>query len=131
MLVACVANTGSAAGPPRTGLFYFAHSRFPITIGREYVAHAIGLFDDSLAVLVRDDDDRPGWYPLGLFEVKDGRLPADWVFGVEGRTGPEDPIGRRAIWGYGEVAMSPEHRAGLEERDQAALRVFRARCEQS
>jgi len=68
---------------------------------------------------------RPSWYPASLFEVYDSSIPSSWVFAVHAAgTVHASPV---AVWGYPELATSQAHYAGLIEREEDSLQLFRAR----
>ena len=95
------------------------HSRFNISVGSEYLVHAMALWDYGIGLLVVDDNLRPNWKPIGLFEITDHSLPSNWKFRVVGDKGPV-----LALWGYRSLIENPEHHDGLIERKTSALEEF-------
>ncbi len=67
---------------------------------------------------------RPNWYPVQLFEIRDSKLPVSWSFAFFSNAEQE---GVSAVWGYPELVDSQEHFDGLLEREEAALRLFAVR----
>jgi len=53
-----------------------------ITVGKEYVVHALTLFESHLFVQVVDDLEHPSWRPFWLFYLVDSSMPEDWICGV-------------------------------------------------
>jgi hypothetical protein len=99
-------------------------SRFSLSIGQEYRAHAMALWTYGLGVLVLDDNGRPNWKPMELFTVSDGRLPANWEFV---QTVGREPV--VALWGYSTLVRDPKHHDDLIDRKLSALEVFRRETE--
>ncbi|GIE87948.1 hypothetical protein [Actinoplanes regularis] len=95
-------------------------SRFNITVGNEYRAHAMELSTYGLNVLVVVDTGWSYWVPISLFRVVDGALPAHWEFAVVENGGPV-----LALWGYPSLIHDPDHHDDLIEREPAAVEVFR------
>lgn len=94
-------------------------SKFNVTIGREYVVHAMALWTYGLGALLVDDTSRPNWKLMEIFEVVDGRLPRHWEFCLwEGR----EPV--LALWGYPSLIRDPSHYDDLINRERPALEVF-------
>lgn len=121
MIVRCVRNQGES--PPATeyrGLYYTESTTFDVKPGRDYVVHAMALFNYGLIVLLADETERPNWYPIELFEVLDDSLPADWHVAFTG--GGEGDL--QALWGYRALIEDPTHYEGLIEREPSAMRDF-------
>ncbi|GAA0981985.1 hypothetical protein GCM10009555_051090 [Acrocarpospora macrocephala] len=121
MRLSCIGTTGSDL-PARTleGSGNTRFSRFNVTVGREYVARAMALWANGLTVLIVDDNDRPNWKPIELFDVVDGSIPDDWEFttvGIEGSS-------VRALWGYPTLIRDIGHHDALVDRDKTAWRIF-------
>jgi hypothetical protein len=56
----------------------FTRQRF-ITVGKEYVVHAVSVLNDGIPfVQFVDDIGYPAWQPYLLFNVVDTFLPSDW-----------------------------------------------------
>jgi hypothetical protein len=124
----CKVNTGRGLGPADHGFFYSDRSEFAVDIGVTYFVYAMVLFDHMIQVLVCNKFGSPYFCPIGLFEVSDGRIPADWKFGrrEEGVDLPAGRWGLQAIWGYPEIVDSDAHYAGLVDRNPDDLKTFAA-----
>ncbi len=123
MIVRCIVNSGAGLGALGHGLHFSADTRFDVSVGAGYPVHGMAIFERGLIVLVKDETGRPNWYPVELFEVVDGTLPADWRFA----TRDEGASGMQAIWGYPELVDDPGHKDALIEREPDALAVFAGR----
>ncbi|WP_155359572.1 hypothetical protein [Acrocarpospora macrocephala] len=80
----------------------------------------MALWANGLTVLIVDDNDRPNWKPIELFDVVDGSIPDDWEFttvGIEGSS-------VRALWGYPTLIRDIGHHDALVDRDKTAWRIF-------
>ncbi|WP_120026865.1 hypothetical protein [Amycolatopsis panacis] len=73
-------------------------------------------------VLLESDTGLANWFPIELFEVVDGALPANWRFA----TRDEGETGLQAIWGYPELVDDPSYNEDLVEREAPAAAVFAA-----
>ncbi|MCF2530796.1 hypothetical protein [Yinghuangia soli] len=125
MKVLCVGTTGADA--PAEFLRLSGNrpeARFNITLGREYYVHAMALWASGLGVLVIDDTGKPNWKPLGIFEVVDPRLPANWGFAEL------DPTAYvRALWGYPTLVRDIGHHDQLINRSRSAFAVMKQESE--
>lgn len=124
----CTANTGADLPEPVLRLTRnYPTSRFDVTSGREYEIHSICVWSSgTLHYLVVDDSTgHPSWYPADLFVLTDRSIPSGWHFDYRGydSEGNSSPI--LAILGYPEMVERREHYGLLQDRDRAALRVFR------
>jgi hypothetical protein len=105
---------------------------YPLTVGSEYVVAGMGLWENVLFVLVRDDWGKPCLARAGLFELGSGEIPEGWRFALcpgiraTGRELWVQPDG--AVWGYDELVDDPEHLGELAERVPNALAVFEREC---
>jgi hypothetical protein len=119
MRVRCIANKGAVLP---TDLGYFPEAEFDIEIGKSYVVYGMCFRRHEVKYLINPGDEaRPNWYPVNLFEIENSKLPTFWEFSFV----PEhQEYGVPGIWGYEELARSPEHFDGLVERDPAAIAVF-------
>lgn len=101
---------------------------YPLTVGSEYVVVGMGIWENVLFVLVRDDWGKPCFARAALFEIGPQGVPAGWQFtlgpGIHatGRALWVQPCG--AVWGYEELTDDPAHAGALEERDPNALAIF-------
>ncbi len=120
MIVRCLANRGTGLGEPDHGLYFTDAAKFSLVVGKDYPAHGMAMYKRGLIVLVQAETGSPKWYPVELFEVVDGTLPADWRFA----TRDEGATGTQAIWGYPELVDDPGHKDALIEREPDALAVF-------
>jgi hypothetical protein len=96
-------------------------SIFHLTVGREYVVHAMAWWRSGVGVLVLTDLGRPGWVHIDLFDVVDARLPGSWRFGVVA-----DPEYVLALCGYEALTADVEHHDLLVYGQRDALRTFLA-----
>lgn len=128
MVARCVINTGLGLGTPARGSFYSTETSFDLVIGQSYPIAAMGIFDEVLIVLVRDDSGMPNWLPSGLFDLR-GITPSHWEFAlIDGAaaSGAGSPRGWIARWGYPEIVDGDQHINALIDREPVALRRFRA-----
>jgi hypothetical protein len=131
MRLRCAFNRSEMLADHQRGRVADVDSVYPLSVGVEYVVVGMGLWENVLSVLVRDDWGKPCFAPAGLFELGVHDVPADWRFGLcsgiraSGRGLWTDPCG--AVWGYQELVDDPAHPAALEERDAAALMIFASR----
>lgn len=89
---------------------------FNVSAGREYYVYAMSLRSYGLGFLVVDDTGRPGWMPMELFEVVDGRIPSHWEFAPVERPSPV-----LALWGYPTVIRDASRCGGTPGRNWSAL----------
>jgi hypothetical protein len=135
MLLTCVTNRSSSLSDHQRPRGETDRSVYPLTVGARYVVVGMGLWENILSVLVRDDWGGPCFAPAGLFELGVHRLPSGWLFGLfsgiraSGQQIWTDP--RSAVWGYPELVNDPAHAGALEEGEAAALSVFAVRMEQA
>src|SRR5437016_3069695 len=81
MIVKCRVNRGSDLAPYERGLYRTARTRFDeLKVDQVYPVYAMALFNNGLIVLLANEYDRAGWYPIELFSVEDRHLPATWEF---------------------------------------------------
>jgi hypothetical protein len=109
--------------------FFGPLTRFDVTLGTVYLVAGVGVFEDTLLVLVVDDTGKPNWLPPGLFAFDTDIVPSRWKFRIlGGRSDSESELERwQVLWGYRELVEEPGHLEGLIERDPTAMRVFRDR----
>ncbi|RJQ76071.1 phosphoribosylaminoimidazole synthetase [Amycolatopsis panacis] len=122
MIVRCIFNTGEQIGLLEHGLHFGDQTRFEVKVGTKYPVYGMSMFNRGLTALIRGETERPNWYPIELFEVVDGGLPAKWRFA----TRDEGESWTQAIWGYPELVDDPGHADALIEREVEALTVFAA-----
>lgn len=126
MIVTCAFIRASDLADHQRGRATGLDSVFPLTVGGHYILVGMGLWENVLSFLVRDDYGNPCFAPAGLFELGSYELPESWGFrlcpGVRksGRDLWVEPCG----WGYPEFVDDPAHPGALEEREDAALAVF-------
>jgi hypothetical protein len=123
MKVKCIHGRGTRVPDDILALGNTPDTVFNVTLDRLYTVYAMCIWQGVLHHLILNDENhRPDWYPSGLFEVADSRLPSNWHFGfIGGRSGwPLQPI-----WGYAEMVLDGgEHYLQLVERDQETLEIF-------
>ncbi|WP_017594097.1 hypothetical protein [Nocardiopsis potens] len=127
MRMECLGNRGTDLPVQDVDHYGTEHTRFDVTVGREYTVYALTMAGPRLDVLIADDTGKPGWYPAPLFRVTDPALPAHWEFAyppTSGQTDAETLTGDTARWGYPEAVRSERHGIGLVERDPDDLLVF-------
>jgi hypothetical protein len=120
MIAKCVSASGYDLSEGSAGLYFTKESIFDVVPGRDYEVHEIALFNSGLILLVVDESELPSWYPIELFEVTDGRIPADWMFSrrAVGTSAME------AVWGHQKLVADPAIDEALANRDDRALEVF-------
>lgn len=119
MIVRAVINTGGellARNGPTLG--ELRSTQYGIDVGKEYDVYAMSLVTGGIDVLVLAPR-RPSWMPLGLFDVVDDSLPANWHFAPV--TDKQHVFAR---WGYLSMVRDPNHSQDLTERKLSAKRVF-------
>lgn len=67
MKVECHGHRGTDLPVHEVDRFGTEHTAYDVSVGREYRVYAMSLGEASLAVLIADDTEKPGWYPLSLF----------------------------------------------------------------
>lgn len=67
-----------AACPPRVA-FFVKPEQVHVTPGREYVVHALAVYEGVLFLQIVDDLGYPSWKPMWLFNASGGVLPRDWI----------------------------------------------------
>lgn len=128
MRLTCAFNRSSALPEEQRGRMADVEETYPLTVASEYVVLGMGLWENVLSVLVRDDWGKPCFARAGLFELGSGEMPEGWRFALgpgiraTGRELWMQPCG--AVWGYARLVDDPAHAAALEERDPEALAIF-------
>jgi hypothetical protein len=103
--------------------------RSELVLGAVYAVYGQCLAQDHLMYLVDPDKGHgqvltwPAWYPAELFDVVDATVPSSWAF-RNGHGQVREPAWVTAIWGYPELATSPEHFDGLLECEYDAMPVW-------
>ncbi|MEV5901011.1 hypothetical protein [Streptomyces sp. NPDC052127] len=90
-----------------------------VTAGLSYPVAGMSIYAGVVMVLIRDDAQLPGWYPMEMFDVRDPRMPSHWLFAKY--PGSEY---LQALWGYEELINDEFHYDALLERDNGALVIF-------
>ncbi len=132
MRVRCITNSGQQI--PESSLYPIWNitrdSKFPLTIGREYVVHAVSTNRGQCWYYVFDDHDLPYpvWKLAVLFDVSDPRLPPDWEIGYI-RPRPSDQ--GFAVISFPEWAHDRFFYERLVDRDLEAVSVFARRRQSS
>lgn len=119
-IVCATKDLGSLPPNPRA---YNREAKVALTVGSQYQVCAMSLYCGSIMVLLYDDTRSPSWFPIGLFDVIDNGLPADWGFASY----PASPA-LQALWGYPEMIDDDSHYDAILERDETALAILTARC---
>lgn len=131
MRIVCVFKQASSLADHQRGRTPNVNTTYPLTVGKSYAILGMGLWENVLSILVRDDWGGPCFAPAGLFELGRHDIPPKWEFvllsGIRasGKDVWTDP--GSAIWGYSELVNDPTHAAALEEREPEALAIFSAR----
>jgi hypothetical protein len=102
---------------------YNRDAKVDLTVGSQYRVCALSLYFGSIMILLHDDTRLPGWYPVGLFDVIDHGLPADWGFASYPAS-----TALQALWGYPEMVEDDSHYDAILERDETALATLMSRC---
>ena len=122
MKVKCIANTGEDLSEKTIAVGQLKTTEYDINIEKIYTVYSMHMWKGILSYLLSDElNDWPFWYPAELFEVVDPLLPMEWYFSFN-RYENKEP--RNAIWGYKEMALDPQHRIDLIERETEALEIF-------
>lgn len=128
MKLTCVFNRSSSLPDEQRGRMVDFEETYPLTVGSEYLVVGMGLWENVLFVLVRDDWGKPCFARAGIFEQGSQKVPQGWRFalgpGIQA-SGQElwvNPCG--AVWGYDDLVDDPAHAGALEERDPDALAIF-------
>ncbi|MBB5980414.1 hypothetical protein [Kribbella solani] len=103
-----------------SGLYFTRDSRFDLVLAAEYDVFGFALYNSGLIVLIVDSTNLPNWYPIDMFEIEDGRIPAGWSFSP--RAG--GTAGMAALWGYSRLAGDEAFSEALTVHEDAALTVF-------
>jgi hypothetical protein len=121
MKVKCIANMGDALSKQSIKAGRSRETLFHLKIGEVYVVYGINLWRNTLNYLtVNQAGTIPIWSPAELFEVIDGKLPADWFFKYLGHS--EDLL--NAAWGYKDITYNPSHYDGLQGENKQDLELF-------
>jgi len=127
MRVRCVSRDGSAYPEevldPRVNRT--RESRWPLTVGREYVVQAVTVETGMFWYYLIDDDgfSYPTWYCAAAFEISDARPSSNWVVGYHPY--PHRPHGVGAsVLAFREWADDPHFYERLYDDDPAAVEVF-------
>jgi hypothetical protein len=128
MKLTCAFNRSSALPAEQRGRMVGSDETYPLTVGLEYVVVGMGLWENVLFLLVRDDWGKPCFARAGLFELGSQEVPDGWRFalgpGSERRVARlwVEPCG--AVWGYDELVDDPEHLGALAACDPEELAIF-------
>lgn len=127
MIVSCAHNRSSGLSDHQRGRFASIDATYDLTVGKNYVALGLGIWETVLQVLIQDDNGLPNWCPMGLFDCKPQAIPAHWKFGLRsGITASGSHLWTQwvAIWGYEELVDDPGHSDALMERSRRAHTTF-------
>jgi hypothetical protein len=94
---------------------------FRLKLGETYTVYGINMWKGTLNYLTLNQAGTvPIWSPAELFEVVDGKMPADWYFKYLGHSaGFLD-----AAWGYKDLTYNPPHYDGLLGEDKKEIERF-------
>jgi len=120
MIFRCRTAKGHELPTSHKGLYFTEHTVFHVTPGQNYRVYEMALFNSGLIVLIVDDNRQPNWYPIELFDVVGGKLPADWLFAVRGG----DETGTQAVWGHPRLVTDPTLDDSLANQDSEARVIF-------
>jgi hypothetical protein len=126
----CTGSTGGDLSVSSDRYFHSPRSQFNITVGNSYWVAGMGIWETVLMVLIRDDSDRPSWFPVALFDMSVTALPHGWEFRLLDKmaaSGGESDRRWVAMWGYPELVRDSSHSDSLIERKPEALRIFAER----
>lgn len=114
--------------PQLLKLGYSSETDFHLEIETTYIVYGVTMWKSVLHFLVIPAKaSLPNWYPAGVFEVVDGRIPPGWHFIHFEEDNPDE---RKFLLGYKELTQDATHYVGLIERDINAIRVFNMRREE-
>jgi hypothetical protein len=121
MKVKCIANMGDGLSKQSIKAGRNLDSIFHLKVGDIYIVYGINLWRSTLNYLTMNQAGTiPIWSPAELFEVVDGKMPADWYFKYLGHT--EEYLD--AAWGYKDLTYNPPHYDGLLGEDKKQLELF-------
>lgn len=129
MKAVCVYNSSRDLPKEQRGRLIAIDEHFDLTIGRPYVVLAMGVWENLLQVLVRDDAGSPCFCHAALFDIEAQPLPENWLFAYRDGirlTGRAAWSHWSAVWGYSELVLDERHMNNLGERFAGALDVFEA-----
>jgi hypothetical protein len=100
MRVICRTSSGNDLPDSCQELGYTSRSKLDVTINHEYVVYAMMLTRGVLNYLIVDKHDLPSWIPAAAFDVIDGAIPSQWIFGENLKD--RDYV-VEATWGFREL----------------------------
>ena len=117
MIVKCLYN--DPENLPEESIPFFDYG---LEKGKEYLVMGLGTFKrkDDIYCLI-DENGRPSWFPLSIFEMIDSTLPADWI--IKTNYDRVD-IDFRELIGFRELCSNPDFFNGLLLREQKALKIY-------
>jgi len=97
---------------------------FPLTIGKEYLIMAIGVYKDTnyLYYLV-DDEHTPFWIPYELFKISDEAFPPNWHINVIDKTKYSERT-RYFLSGFYELCTDENFYDALAHGESKALDTY-------
>jgi hypothetical protein len=101
-------------------LAHFGPVELQIRIDKEYFIMGIVMWQNALMYLV-DENGKPDWYPVELFELTDHTIPSFWFFKNFNKDESEDIV---FVCGYYELCLEDGHYDKLLERDADALKTY-------
>ncbi len=104
--------------PPSVASFGFSQpNKVHVTVGRQYVVHAISMFRTVLFLQVVDDLEYPAWYPAWFFENLDMSLPSDWICNIQ----RDDP---QLIMGPSFIAKNEDAYNAMVQLESEPVKLF-------
>ena len=122
MKVKCIANTYEGLSERSKKAGRDLNVIFHVNVGEIYTVYGVNLWRrGSLSYLTMNAAGSvPIWTPAELFELVDGKIPADWYYKFLGVS--DDYL--NAVWGYQELVQDPKHYTGLVGEDKKEIELF-------
>ncbi|MDZ4673383.1 MAG: hypothetical protein SGI84_02950 [Gemmatimonadota bacterium] len=128
MIAICLHNRSSSLADHQRGRLARIDEKYDLTIGQKYIVVGMGIFENILWFLVRDDTGAPNFCRAALFECTEQIVPVGWHFSLRsGILASGNEIWANpcvAMWGYDTLVHDLSHAAGLGEREPEALEIF-------
>lgn len=128
MIATCIANRSASLPDHQRGRLAELDSEYPLTPGSSYIVVGMGIWENVLHFLLRDDTGWPTFVPVALFDCPAQDVPNRWLFSLQagarahGRDLWVTPCA--ALWGYETLVLDPDHASLLGERDDEAVSEF-------
>jgi len=127
MIVTCVQNRTADISDNQRGRFQDIEGQHMLTIGQQYIAVGMGIWETVLYFLVQDDSGMPDFAPAAMFNCDTQAIPERWQFSLcDGISASGRDLWTRwvAKWGYEILVTNSGHSDALMEREPGALAVF-------